>query len=97
MEDVTEIRVVDEGVGISAEHHRHLYEPFYRVREGEHVKFSERIPSSGLGLTIVKHAVEIHEGSISFESQEGVGTTFIIRLPIRQIETDVSSYGEQPI
>lgn len=72
-----EIRVTvrDQGIGIPAKDQVRLFEAFHR---GENVG---KRPGSGLGLTIVKQAVDMHGGEIMFESEEGVGTTFVVVLP----------------
>ncbi|MBP7686893.1 MAG: PAS domain S-box protein [Thermoflexales bacterium] len=68
--------VSDRGLGIPPEAQRHLYEPFYRAHNvGE-------TPGTGLGLPIVKQAVDAHHGTIEVSSTLGVGTTFIIKLPV---------------
>jgi PAS domain S-box-containing protein len=70
------IRIQDEGIGIPEADQKRLFEVFHRaVNVGN-------IPGTGLGLPIVKRAVEAHGGTISAESQIGLGTTFIIRIPI---------------
>jgi signal transduction histidine kinase len=71
------IAVSDTGVGIRPEDQAHLFEKFYRV------KSSEGTTGTGLGLAICKRIVEAHAGSIECESQMGVGTTFIVTLPLR--------------
>ncbi|HEX2907653.1 MAG TPA: HAMP domain-containing sensor histidine kinase [Phototrophicaceae bacterium] len=70
------IQVSDRGIGIPDDDHQHLFENFYR---GTNVG---PIPGTGLGLAIVKQAVKAHQGTILFESQEGMGTTFIVTIPI---------------
>lgn len=67
--------VIDNGIGISPEDQVHLFEPFFRA---ENVS---NIPGSGLGLSIAKNCVDLHGGSISFESAPGLGTKFLISLP----------------
>jgi signal transduction histidine kinase len=69
------IQVKDQGIGIPLEDHSFLFETFYR---GKNVG---TIRGTGLGLSIVKRCVDIHGGALSFESEEGVGTTFSITLP----------------
>jgi signal transduction histidine kinase len=69
------IRIADEGIGIPEHDRTHLFTPFYRG-----TNFDER-PGLGLGLSIVREAVAIHQGSISVESEVGQGTTFSVRLP----------------
>ena len=66
-----EIRIRDEGIGISEKELDHIFEPFYTTRER----------GSGLGLSISYKIVEAHKGEISAISTPGEGTTFIIRLP----------------
>jgi PAS domain S-box-containing protein len=69
------ITVRDAGMGIPAADMKHLFEPFHRAAN------AEMIHGTGLGLTIVKEAVELHGGTISVESTINEGTVFTVRLP----------------
>ncbi|MGI0484456.1 ATP-binding protein [Pantanalinema rosaneae CENA516] len=71
--------VQDEGIGIPLEDQKHLFEAFYRARN------VATIEGTGLGMAIVKRCVELHHGEITVESQPGVGTTFIVTLPMNLI------------
>jgi len=74
------IRVSDQGIGVPPEDLVALFEPFRRASNvGE-------LPGSGLGLAIAREAIELHSGTIQVESKIGVGTTFIIVLPILHFE-----------
>ena len=66
----------DTGVGMPAEHVRHIFESFYQV-DVHHA-------GSGIGLALVKAFVEMHHGKIEVESKEGNGTVFAIEIPARQ-------------
>jgi two-component system sensor kinase FixL len=66
-----EIKINDEGIGISDENIKNIFEPFFTTRE----------KGSGLGLAISYKLIEAHNGDIWATSNEGKGTTFIIRLP----------------
>jgi signal transduction histidine kinase len=68
--------IQDQGIGISLEDQQRLFESFYR---GKNVG---KILGTGLGLTIVKNAVDLHGGQITVISELGVGTTFKVRLPL---------------
>ncbi|MFI3176129.1 MAG: ATP-binding protein [Eubacteriales bacterium] len=78
---VAMIQVKDTGLGIPAEAIDHIYERFYRVDKSH----SREIGGTGLGLAITKSAIQMHKGSLQVESQEGVGTTFIIKIPLSYI------------
>jgi signal transduction histidine kinase len=69
-------RVEDKGIGIAQADQPQVFEAFYR---GSNVS---TISGTGLGLAIVKRAVELHHGSIAVESALGVGSTFIVRIPV---------------
>lgn len=73
------IRVSDQGMGIPEADLQGLFEPFHR---GENV---DSIPGTGLGLAIVKNCVEVHGGTIQVSSKLGMGSTFKIMLPFREI------------
>lgn len=68
-------QVRDWGMGIPQEDQPHLFEPFYR---GENVG---TIRGTGMGLAIVRKAVDLHGGTVSVESEIGIGTTFTVSLP----------------
>jgi signal transduction histidine kinase len=70
-------RIQDKGIGIPYTDQEELFNEFYRCRN------VGNIPGHGLGLSIVKQYVELHGGDISFASKEGVGTTFIVSIPLK--------------
>ncbi|MCR8845710.1 HAMP domain-containing histidine kinase [Paenibacillus sp. SC116] len=72
------IVVKDCGVGIPEEDIPHLFERFYRVDKARH----RETGGTGLGLSIAKQIVDAHDGTIEVESQESVGTSFIIHFPL---------------
>jgi signal transduction histidine kinase len=69
------ISIRDNGIGIPAEDQKRLFEPFYRASN------TQNIPGNGLGLNIVKEAIQMHGGIIKFKSQPGQGTEFFVHLP----------------
>jgi len=77
VDDVVEIAVTDQGIGISEVDQQRIFERFYRADQAR----SRRTGGSGLGLSIVKHAVQRHGGEVRLWSRPGRGSTFTIRLP----------------
>ncbi|MGE0614329.1 MAG: ATP-binding protein [Bacteriovoracia bacterium] len=73
-----EVQVKDHGIGLSREELENLFTKFYRAKNDTTTK----IAGTGLGLYLTKYFVESHAGEVRVESQEGQGSTFIIRLPI---------------
>ncbi|MEG4276154.1 ATP-binding protein [Microcoleus sp. MON1_C1] len=69
------IRIRDEGIGIPETEVGKIFEMFYRCKN------TGKIKGNGLGLTIVKKAVELQGGAIACESKMGIGTTFTVALP----------------
>lgn len=69
-------RIQDSGIGIPEKDRQQLFQPFHRASN------VDRIPGTGLGLAIVKKCVEAHGGEISVESEVGVGTRFLVMLPL---------------
>jgi len=77
------IEVEDRGVGIEPDERKRIFEQFYRVPTSG----NERIPGTGLGLTLVRHIAEGHGGAVTVESAVGRGSTFAIHLPLELGET----------
>lgn len=75
--DELRIAVRDKGVGISEEDQRHIFDRFYRAE----AEISKRVKGAGLGLSLVKHIVTAHGGTVVCESRLGEGSTFTIRIP----------------
>jgi two-component system, OmpR family, phosphate regulon sensor histidine kinase PhoR len=74
---MVQVAVQDTGYGISKEHQKHMFEKFYRVSDT--AGFTQ---GTGLGLAIAKHIIEAHGGAIHLESEQGVGSTFSITIPV---------------
>ncbi|HFU4589951.1 TPA: envelope stress sensor histidine kinase HitS, partial [Bacillus cereus] len=76
-ETVVEVRIRDSGIGISEEQKQHIFERFYKADSSRNRAYG----GSGLGLAIVKKVLDLHQGEIKVESEEGKGTEFIVRMP----------------
>ncbi|WP_164234432.1 sensor histidine kinase [Microbacterium hydrocarbonoxydans] len=76
-DDVVEIAVSDQGIGIAEGDRERIFERFYRADEAR----SRRTGGTGLGLSIVKHATQRHGGEVRLWSRPGRGSTFTVRLP----------------
>ena len=79
----------DTGIGMAETFQKRIFEPFAQEHAGSRTKFA----GTGLGMPITKKLVEKMGGTISFESKEGTGTTFVIRIPFR-IDTDMKDRTE---
>ncbi|KAA0768370.1 sensor histidine kinase [Bacillus sp. AR2-1] len=73
-EKVVEVRIRDSGIGISEEQKQHIFERFYKADSSRNRAYG----GSGLGLAIVKKVLDLHQGEIKVESEEGNGTEFIV-------------------
>ena len=80
----------DTGIGMADEFQKHVFEPFAQEHAGSRTKFA----GTGLGMPITKKLIEKMGGTITFESEKGVGTTFIIRIPFK-IDMDSDKRKEQ--
>lgn len=72
------IQVTDNGIGISEEDQKKIFNPFFQATDNK--------PGTGIGLSIVKNIVELHKGQIQVESEKGKGSSFTVTLPIEQAE-----------
>ncbi len=72
----------DQGIGIPAAEQQQLFNSFHRASN------VGTISGTGLGLAIVKKAVDLHQGEITVKSEVGVGTTFIVTLPLNKTGID---------
>ena len=79
----------DTGIGMAEEFQKHIFEPFAQEHTGSRAKFA----GTGLGMAISKKLVEEMGGTITFESEKGVGTTFVIRVPFK-IDLDADKREE---
>jgi len=78
--DWVKISVKDFGVGIQREDQLKIFDRFFRGGN----ELTRSVKGSGIGLTIVKKIIEAHRGTVSLESTLGKGSTFIIKLPLKQ-------------
>ena len=80
----------DTGIGMTEEFQKHIFEPFAQEHTGSRTKFA----GTGLGMAIARKLVEKMGGTITFESEKGVGTTFVIRVPFK-IDPDADKREER--
>ena len=80
----------DTGIGMTDEFQKHIFEPFAQEHTGSRTKFT----GTGLGMPITKKLVEKMGGTVTFESEKGVGTTFVIQVPFK-IDLDADKREEQ--
>ena len=72
------IRITDKGIGIAPKDQKNIFDKFYRVTEKD---LALKAKGSGLGLTIVKHIIDAHNGNIEVKSERGAGTEFTLYFP----------------
>jgi signal transduction histidine kinase len=77
--EIVQIAIKDTGPGIPAKDIPFIFDRFYR---GEKSRTRSKSTGFGLGLSIAYWIVDMHQGSIDVDSQVGIGTTFIVRLPL---------------
>lgn len=75
------IQVADQGIGIRASELPHIFERFYRADKSRASRSEGAAEGYGIGLALAKHIVELHGGTISVQSQSGVGSVFAVALP----------------
>jgi signal transduction histidine kinase len=85
------VDVVDTGMGIPDADRERLFDRFFRTAAAS----TQAIPGTGLGLAIVKAIAEGHGGGVAVDSEEGVGTTFRVRLPLERRDLHVVEEGQR--
>lgn len=85
------VLVADSGIGIPVRLHERIFEPFYQIDESTSVHYG----GAGLGLHIVRRLVQILAGTVSVSSQVGVGSEFVVRIPLRPQGTQAAAPVEQ--
>lgn len=83
------VSIADRGIGLSAEDRDRIFDPFYRTDAGKSIGAS----GTGLGLTLVRHVVEAHGGTIEVESTVGHGSTFTLLFPVNDDENNSADRG----
>ncbi len=78
------ISVKDTGIGIEEEEQQNIFEDFKQISE----TLTRNFEGSGIGLSIVKAIIDMHEGDIKLESEKDIGSNFIIKLPIYTLEEE---------
>lgn len=84
---VVEIAVTDNGIGISQDDQKRIFERFYRVDQAR----SRASGGTGLGLSLVKHTARVHGGTVSVWSKVGQGSTFTLRFPMHHPSSEETS------
>jgi signal transduction histidine kinase len=74
-------KIADTGIGISETDQQHVFERFFKADKS---RTRAHNSGSGLGLSIVQKIVDMHHGTITVESKIGVGTTFMVNLPLAE-------------
>ncbi len=93
---IYEFHVKDTGIGMSEEFQKHIFEPFERERTST----VSGIQGTGLGMAISKNIVEMMGGTISVTSKKGVGTEFIVQLPVKKAsmqQTEAAAEEEEDV
>lgn len=91
--DILEIKISDTGIGISDEDKEHIFERFYQA---DH-KGIEETTGNGIGLSLVRDFVTLHEGEVRVFDNIGTGSVFVIQLPVKHVETQVQLPEEQVV
>ncbi len=78
--DFAVIEVIDTGIGVSEDLQKIIFDPFRQASEG----YGRKFEGTGLGLTLIKKYTDLLSGTLSLKSKPGVGSTFILKLPVHK-------------
>ncbi|WP_195654429.1 two-component regulator propeller domain-containing protein [Bacteroides sp. 1001136B_160425_E2] len=91
--DILEIKITDTGIGISDVDKEHIFERFYQANH----KGVEETTGNGIGLSLVRDFVTLHEGEVKVFDNIGMGSVFVIQFPVKHVETQVQLPEERGI
>jgi signal transduction histidine kinase len=74
------VAVKDDGIGLSPQDKEKLFEEFFRAKN----KYTAQVPGTGLGLSLVKRLVGLHQGTVSVQTASGKGSEFVVCLPVTE-------------
>ena len=83
--DILEIKIADTGIGISDVDKEHIFERFYQAGH----KGVEETTGNGIGLSLIRDFVTLHEGEVKVFDNIGMGSVFVIQFPVKHVETQV--------
>jgi len=81
------VSVADDGIGMTAEDKERVFDEFFRAKN----EYTDHVPGTGLGLTLARRLVEIHEGHIAVDSTPGAGSTFSVSIPVAETRGELEA------
>ena len=92
-EDLVHISVTDTGIGIKKEDLNNIFDRFYQAENNKKLGLS----GSGIGLNLAHEMVQLHNGTIRVESEEGAGATFTVSLPVESVVSEKAEVHDKPL
>jgi signal transduction histidine kinase len=74
------VKIKDDGIGMTPDERDRAFDEFFRAKN----KYTANVPGTGLGLSLVKRLVELHQGEITVKTKPGEGSEFTVSIPIME-------------